>query len=266
MAPDSSTLASRNGRSHRHWRAQDQRFVPTRRNPTAAASSPEERASARTSPHRTARPNSSTEQRASAGHDQHRSVMSLLSPEDQLRGMRASWRLCATSRPVASHTSPSSSRNPPVTNRVLKTQRSQPGAGRPRTWAVSSTVGVQATGRRALKAVGGKESTARRRPSVSIDSLVQAEPPAHPRLAARRAQPEAGIVRVQAQVDPPHERGREALSGMQDDAVLGWRQLGWRGVEPLGPGRSRQVTEGPEHASSRRPEQEPMAVVNVRPP
>lgn len=88
----------------------------------------------------------------------------------QARGVRASWRLWAPRRALSSQISPSSSRNPPVTNRVVKAQRSQAGAGRTRTWAVSSTVGVQAIGSRALNAVGGKASTASSRPSVSIGS------------------------------------------------------------------------------------------------
>ena len=50
-----------------------------------------------------------------------------------------------------------------MTNRVEKRQRSQPGAGFARIWAVSSTVGVHAIGSRALKAVGGKASTAHSR-------------------------------------------------------------------------------------------------------
>src|SRR5207342_2417208 len=54
--------------------------------------------------------------------------------------------------------------------RVVKAQRSQPGEGRARTCAVSSTVGVHATGRRALKTVGGKASTASTSATVSTGS------------------------------------------------------------------------------------------------
>src|SRR3546814_6931080 len=59
------------------------------------------------------------------------------------RGRRASWRDWATSAPVASQTSPSSSMNPPVTKRVVKAQRSQPGAGLARTRSEEHTSELQ---------------------------------------------------------------------------------------------------------------------------
>ena len=56
---------------------------------------------------------------------------------------RASCRDCATSRSALSQTSASSSRKPPARLRVVMETRSGPGAGRERTWTVSSTVGTQ---------------------------------------------------------------------------------------------------------------------------
>ena len=55
----------------------------------------------------------------------------------------ASCRACTTSRPVLSQTSHSSSSQPSCTSRARWTQRSQPGAGTPRSSTVSSIVGTQ---------------------------------------------------------------------------------------------------------------------------
>jgi hypothetical protein len=72
---------------------------------------------------------------------------------------------------------------PPVTNPALGA--AQPArSGRARTWAVSSTVDVHATGRRALNAVAGTASTASTGPMVSIGSPRAAETSRARELAA----------------------------------------------------------------------------------
>ncbi len=72
---------------------------------------------------------------------------------------------------MLSHISPSSSKKPPETKRVENWQRRGPGAGRPRTCAVISTVGTHETGSRPGNAVGGKMSSPRRSAIESIGSL-----------------------------------------------------------------------------------------------
>ena len=135
-----------------------------------------------------------------------------------------------------------------MTKRVVKAQRSHPGAGRARTWAVSSTVGVQATGSRALNAVGGKASVARIEPE-GVDRLVvaQPEPAAHAGLATRRTVGEAGVVGMEAQVDLAHERRRERIGRLHRDALIGRREIGRRRVDQLGTDRRRHVPERAEH-------------------
>jgi hypothetical protein len=153
---------------------------------------------------------------------------------------------------VLSHTSPSSSRKPEETNRVAKRQRSQPGAGLARIWAVSSTVGVQAIGSRALKTVGGNASTAHKRARLSTGSAARKpEPASHQRLPGLAPCGEGGVVGMQAQIDLAHERGREGAGRLHADAVLGCGQFGRRALDELGSFGLRQIAERPEHGQQR---------------
>ena len=104
--------------------------------------------------------------------------------------------------------------------------RSQPGVGHARMCAVSSTVGVQATGRWALKIVGGKASTAKaERDRVERLVVGEPKPTAHPRLAARRAVCEPRSSGWSREVDPAHERWGELLGGPHRLALVGRRQI-----------------------------------------
>src|SRR5581483_11823792 len=71
----------------------------------------------------------------------------------------ASWRLCATSVPSESQIVHSSSNHSPASALHRDSQRSHPGAGRPRNKTVSSTVGAHPY-RPRLNTVGGPESDA----------------------------------------------------------------------------------------------------------
>ena len=59
------------------------------------------------------------------------------------------------------------------------------------------------------------------------------EPAPHQRLSGLAPGGEGGVVGMQPQIDPAHERGRER-AGLQPDALL-WRgQLGGRALDELG--------------------------------
>jgi hypothetical protein len=82
-----------------------------------------------------------------------------------------------------------------------------------------------------------------------VDRLVlaQPEPPTHARLAARCAAGESGVIRMETQLDPPHERRRERVGRFDRDAVVRRRQIGWRRLDPFGPTRLRHVAERAEY-------------------
>src|SRR5262249_57525434 len=75
------------------------------------------------------------------------------------RPTRAIWRLCATTRPAASHTTDSSSNQPPSTSWLAVATRRSPRTGTARMYQVSSTVGAQPRAPR-LNTTGGRPPSA----------------------------------------------------------------------------------------------------------
>ena len=127
------------------------------------------------------------------------------------------------------------------------THRSHPGAGRARTWAVSSSVGVQATGSRALNVVGGKASTASSSPTCR--SARSSRSRNHPRtsgspLGAPVAKPASSGWRRRS--TRSMNGGGNLSAGSTATRTSGRRQVGRPGLDPLGTGRRRSVAERAE--------------------
>ena len=139
-----------------------------------------------------------------------------------------------------------------MTNRVVNWQRTGPGAGRARTWHVSSTVGVQATGRWVLKMVGGNASRAQSSATVSTGFTVgELEPATDPGDATPSAVSEPHVVGVEMQFDLAHERGREDLRGDDVHAPVDRWKVGRRAVDEEGTMDLAEIAEGAQHGQQR---------------
>ncbi len=83
---------------------------------------------------------------------------------------------------------------------------------------------------------GGREGVDRAQQGEAAGGLAAGEPePApHQRTPGLLPGGEGGVVGMQPQIDPAHERGREGVSRMQADALLRRGQLGGRALDELG--------------------------------
>ena len=83
---------------------------------------------------------------------------------------------------------------------------------------------------------GGREGVDRAQQGQAVDVFGAGEPEPAPHQRPPGLVPggEDGVLGMQPQIDPAHERGREGTARMQTDALLGRRQLRRRALDELG--------------------------------
>jgi len=83
---------------------------------------------------------------------------------------------------------------------------------------------------------GGREGVdrAQQGEAVGVLGAGKPEPASHQRPSGLLPGGEDGVVGMEPQIDPAHERGREGVGRMQPDALIGRGQLGGRPLDELG--------------------------------